>query len=190
MLLVLPAEIRVLVLSHLPYSSQRTLIASSKAFRSTAKLRKNPTHKEQADMLEACDFHWSLFDACLVLPFDNPHILQFYRAWQTVDRRALMHWINSQRIQMDEGGLYARVPWRCELLDSNGVSCRRIRVRLWERVNTRHESLSPTRGEMITTWNLLPGFSDRAYNRCERQPRRPAACKQFDQVRYCLRPLQ
>ena len=187
-LLILPLELRSLVASHLPRDAFLNLTASNKAFRDTSRPKSHPTHKEQGEMLLAANFHWSLFDAKLVLPFDSPVVLDFCRVWQTAGPRALMRWISSEKINMDPGGLYSEVPWHCEVVNAKGELCRRIRVKVWERVSTMYE-VERSKFEGVTrVWKLKPEFMDRAYNSNEPRPRRPLAVDLFAEFRYCLRP--
>jgi hypothetical protein len=166
-------------------SSMRNVLASCKGLqpKQTSHTRL-PTHAEQARMLADCDMHWSFPDNKFVVPFDNPFVLELFRAWKApLTRRALVNWVCKQLIDIDEGGLFACVPWRCELLNLQGVRCFRIRVKLWDHVST---SCRYTR----TTWNLDPGLENRAYHPRLQTDVRVADMTHRDGVKYSLRSMK
>ncbi len=147
MLMLLPPDIRETVLRNVDSDrSRRNVRSSCKVLRPKQTNHKYPTHKEQARMIRECYMHYSKPDH--VMPFENPFLLQLYRVWKAPHtHNALVHWVLGQRIDIDEGGLYAHVPYRSTLRNTEGVQCLRMRVQLWDRV---------TRSRTI----LLNGYGD------------------------------
>lgn len=189
MLLLLPPEIRRTVLSHVTAPEElRKVLSSCKALRPAQKSR-HPTHTEQARMMKECYMH---FSRDVATPFDNPFILKLFHAWKAPHtRRDLVRWVRDHRIKIDKGGLYAPVPWRCQIYDANGIRCLRIRVQLWERVHT-HRTITLNRyGDTRIVWSLLPNLEDRAY--CYQQrttsDERVAHMAHRNKINYALRSM-
>ena len=157
MLLLLPPELREKVLGKVDeLLSTINVLSACKALR--PKQPEHPTHTEQDQMRKDCYLQH--------VPFDNPFLLQLYPAWKIPHTHdALIHWVDSQEIGIDKGGLYAQVPWRCTLYNTEGVECMRMRVQLWDRVNTSRPKSSSYNavGDIRTVWRLLDGVRARAY---------------------------
>jgi len=173
MLLILPANIFDYVLSFVRQRLRRNVISSCKALRPVMnkKSTKHPTHKEQAFMLSQCNLHLSSAKDKFVISFDNPTILELFRVWNTPHtKEALIRWIKKQWIDIDEGGLFASVPLRCELLNAEGERCHRIRVKLWDRVIACHDQSLNRYGDTRRVWRLLPISVERAYEPCLLEP--------------------
>jgi len=155
MLLLLPPELRENVLSHVTSAKRRlNVLSACKALR--PKQPEHPTHTELSNLTKDCYLNY--------VPFDDPFLLQLYRKWKTPHtHNALIHWVLNQRIDIDEGGFYAQVPWRCTLYNTEGVQCLRMRVQLWDRVNTSRTCTMNRYGDKRIVWQLLDGTQARAY---------------------------
>jgi hypothetical protein len=155
MLQFLPHEVLDKVLFAVPSKTLRRSVRSScKALRPKQSDIGHPTHAEQAQMMEMSllSLYRSADDP--KDPYDNPFLLQLYRAYKTPHTRsAFVFWNLTQLIYFDEKGFYARVPHGCTLYNAEGVECRRMRVQLWDRVNRSK------RGVL----RLLDGVEARAY---------------------------
>ena len=162
MLMLLSPEIRETVLRNVDRKSMRNLRSACKELRPKKTNHPHPTHKEQARMIGECYMHY--YEPVHVMPFDNPFLLQLYRVWKAPHtHNALVHWVKTQRINIDEGGLYACVPWRCALRNTEGTECRRMRVQLWDRVNRSNTIMLNGYGGSRRVWRLLDGVGARAY---------------------------
>ena len=154
MLLLLPPEIREKVLEKV--DDTINVRSACKQLRPKQASGEHPTHTEQRQMIVECGLNYNTKS---VVPFDNAFLLQLYRAWRTPHtHNALIHWVLNQRIDIDEGGLYAQVPWRCTLYNTEGVECLRMRVQLWDRVNRLLTTTKNSSG-----WRLVSGLESRAY---------------------------
>jgi hypothetical protein len=173
MLLLLPPDVRSHMLTFVTGRTDRqslrlkqNVLSSCKALRGTLGKKKgrHPTHAQQARMLKECYYHPFEFKIPDV-PFDNPFILELFRAWEAPHtHRALVRWVKNQRINIDEGGLFAEMPWLCIVLNAENVRCFRIRLKLWDRVSTTSELLLDRYGDMRWAWTLEPGLRGRAYH--------------------------
>ena len=161
MLMLLPPDIRETVLRNV--ADKRNVSSTCKELRPKQTNHQHPTHREQARMIAECYMYYSSSPAH-VMPFDNPFLLKLYRLWKAPrTHNALVHWVKTQRINIDEGGLYACVPWRCTLRNAEGIECRRMRVQLWDRVNRSYRITLNQYGDKRTVWHLLDGVQARAY---------------------------
>ena len=160
MLLLLPSDIRETVLRNV--ADKRNVSSTCKELRPKQTNHQHPTHREQARMIEECYMNYP--SQAHVMPFDNPFLLQLYRLWKAPrTHNALVHWVRTQRINIDEGGLYAGVPWRCTLRNTEGIVCRRMRVQLWDRVNRSYKITLNQYGDKRMVWRLESGVEARAY---------------------------
>ena len=154
MLMLLSPEIRETVLRNVDGKSMLNLRSACKELRPKKTNHQHPTHKEQARMIGECYMR---------VQFDNPFVLQLYRVWKAPHTHdTLVHWVLHQQIKIDEGGLYAGVPYRCALYNAEGVRCLRMRVQLWDRVN-RCKSVSLGYGNSRKVWRLNKLARARAY---------------------------
>jgi hypothetical protein len=153
--MLLSPEIRETLLKFVDSKqSMRNVLSTCKELRPKQKKHPNPSHKEQARMIGECYMR---------VQFDNPFVLQLYRVWKAPHTHdALVHWVLKQMISIDEGGLYAGVPYRCALYNAEGVRCLRMRVQLWDRVN-RCKSVSLGYGNSRKAWRLNKLARARAY---------------------------
>lgn len=159
MLQLLPREVFDNVLSYVP--TEHIVLSACKELRPVPS--KTPTHAKLEQMLLECGLHVS--QTSNELANDDPAVLTLFRAWNTPHTRAaLIHWVTTQQISIDEGGLYAHVPWRCVLYNPQGWNCMRIRVQLWDRANRRRTYKANQYGGTRTVWELVPGLEDRAYH--------------------------
>ena len=159
MLMLLPPEIREKVLEKV--DDTINVRSACKQLRPKQASGEHPTHTEQRQMIVECGLN---YPTKWVVPFDNAFLLQLYRIWKTPHtHNALVHWARRQQIHIDEGGLYATVPWRCTLYNTEGVQCLRMRVQLWDRVNRSQRITLNRYGDTRTVWRLLDGTQARAY---------------------------
>ena len=158
MLMLLPSDIRETVLRNV--ADKRNVSSACKELRPKQTNHQHPTHREQARMIGECN----MSSPGQVMPFDNPFLLQLYRPWKVPRTHdALVHWVKTQRINIDEGGLYAGVPWRCTLRNAEGIECQRMRVQLWDRVNRSYRITLNQYLDTRIVWRLEPGVQARAY---------------------------
>ncbi len=162
MLMLLSLEIRETVFRNVDGKSMRNLRSACKELRPKKTNHQHPTHKEQARMIGECYMYY--LSPAHVMPFDNPFLLQLYSAWKAPHtHNALVHWVKRQLINIDEGGLYAGVPYRRTLRNTEGVECLRMRVQLWDRVNRSNTIMLNGHGDTRRVWYLLDGVEARAY---------------------------
>jgi hypothetical protein len=158
MLMLLPSDIRETVLRNV--ADKRNVSSACKELRPKQTNHQHPTHREQARMIGECN----MSSPSHVMPFDNPFLLQLYRIWKAPHtHNALVSWVLKQRIRIDEGGLYACVPYNCTLRNTEGVECLRMRVQLWDRVNRSNTIMLNGYGGSRRVWRLFDGVGARAY---------------------------
>ena len=146
LLTTLPRDLHEMIFSSMTHKKRHMATTCCRALRS--RQTKPASHKNQAEIIRC-------FIRSSHVHFDSPFLMRM----PSVDQRALMRWIQRQRVFLDEGGFYVEVPFYIRNVRKDGHF--RVRVELWDRATAYDRA---TGRDCDLQSYILPGWKDKTYN--------------------------